>query len=253
MVDKAKATIKEDACIKFYDETEPLYIETDVSGVELGAALLQTRDNTSCHRDEAPDNSILRPIAFSNKSFTGAEKRYSNMEREALSILYGPEKFHHYCFVREVSIITDYKTLIVIFKNDVATLSQRFQQILLRIHQYRMRIISKPGSNIFMADWLSTQNHSKNKDKEITGIQISINAIQSTTNIPECIKMHELQEATSQDQHLHHLMEYFLQGWPESKIQPPQDIRTYWLFRDNMAVIDGVVVKGRHIVIPEAL
>ena len=51
--------------------------------------------------------------------------------------------------------------------------------------------------------------------------------IQSTTNVPECITMHELQEAMSQDQHLQHLMEYVIQGWPDSKNQLPQDIRTY--------------------------
>ena len=73
--------------MKFYVETKPLYIETDVSGVGLGVALLQTRSNTSFHRDEAPDNSILRPIAFTSKNLTGAEKRYSNIEKEALGIL----------------------------------------------------------------------------------------------------------------------------------------------------------------------
>ena len=31
MTDKAKAIINEDACMKFYDETKPLYIETDAS------------------------------------------------------------------------------------------------------------------------------------------------------------------------------------------------------------------------------
>ena len=39
---KAKALIREDVCMKFYDETKPLYIETDASGVGLGAALIQT-------------------------------------------------------------------------------------------------------------------------------------------------------------------------------------------------------------------
>ena len=88
MFDKAKAIIKEDACMKFHDETKLLYIETDASGVGLGAALVQTRSNTSCPRDEVLDISILRPIAFSSKSLTRAEKRYSNIEREALGILY---------------------------------------------------------------------------------------------------------------------------------------------------------------------
>ena len=48
-------------------------------------------------------------------------------------------------------------------------------------------------------------------------------------------------------------MEYAIQGWPENKNQLPQDIRTYWMLRDDMTAIDGVVLKGRHIVILGAL
>ena len=54
-------------------------------------------------------------------------KRYSNIEREALGILHGLEKFHHYYFAKKVSIITNHKLLMIIFKKDVATLSQRLQ------------------------------------------------------------------------------------------------------------------------------
>ena len=68
--------------MKFYD-TKSFYVETDVSGVGLAVALLHARSNTSCHRDEALDNSILRPNAVLSKSLPGAEKRYSNIEREA--------------------------------------------------------------------------------------------------------------------------------------------------------------------------
>ena len=114
--DRAKSIIKEDAFMKFYDESKPLNIETDASGVKLGAALLQTRSGTSCPRDEAPNNSILRPIASTSKSLSSAEERYSNIEREALSILYRLKKFHHYCCVTEVHMITDHKLLVAIFK-----------------------------------------------------------------------------------------------------------------------------------------
>ena len=30
-------------------------------------------------------------------------------------------------------------------------------------------------------------------------------------------------------------------------------MRTYWTFQDDMAVIDGVILKGRYTVIPETL
>ena len=38
MFNKAKAIIKEDACMEFYDEAKLLNIRTDASGVGLGAA-----------------------------------------------------------------------------------------------------------------------------------------------------------------------------------------------------------------------
>ena len=65
--------------MKFCDDTKPLYLETNASGVGLGAALLQLCDNTICQRNMVPDNTILHPIAFASKSLTGAEQTYSNM------------------------------------------------------------------------------------------------------------------------------------------------------------------------------
>ena len=44
------------------------------------------------------------------------EKTYSNIKGEALGILHVLERFCHYCFAREVSIITDHKPLVAIFK-----------------------------------------------------------------------------------------------------------------------------------------
>ena len=202
LFDKAKSIIKDDACVKFYYETQPLHLETDVSVVRLGAALLQSRSGISCPRDKAPENSILRPIMFASKSLSSAERRYSNIERETLGILNRLEKFHHYCLVRDVSIITDHKPLVAIFKKDVTVLSQRIQPMFLRIHHYRVRVINKPGLDLFITDWLSRQNHKENKDPEIPGMQMNIDAIETMTNIPDCMTLQWLQQATSQDDHL---------------------------------------------------
>ena len=43
LLDNAKPIITEDVCMKFYDETQPLYLERDASGIWLRADLLQTR------------------------------------------------------------------------------------------------------------------------------------------------------------------------------------------------------------------
>ena len=126
ILNKAKSVIKEDAYINFYDETKPLFLEMEASGVGVGAALLQTRSGNSCPRDKVPATGHTDPWHLWARACEAWE-RYSNIEREVVGILYGLIKFHHHCFAREVSIITDHKLLVVIFKKDVATLSQRLK------------------------------------------------------------------------------------------------------------------------------
>ena len=121
---RAKLLIKSDMCMKFYDDTKPLYLETDASGVGLGAALLQKWEGTTCQKGHSARQHHTVSIAFASKSLMGTEHRYSNIEREALGILHGLKKFHHYCFTREVFVITNHKPLESIFKKDVAMLSQ---------------------------------------------------------------------------------------------------------------------------------
>ena len=96
-------------------------------------------------------------------------------------------------------------------------LSQRIQLILLKICQYRVGIIYKPGPDLFIADNLSRQYHKENKDDEMPEMQLNIDAIQTTTNIPDCMMKQQLQQATSQDDHLQQLKDYTIRGWPEEK------------------------------------
>ena len=100
LYDKTKSLIMADICMKFYNETKPLYLKTGAFGIGLGATLFQTRDGTTCPKDITLDNTILRLTAFACKSLTNVEQRYSNIEREALGILLALEKIHHYCLLR---------------------------------------------------------------------------------------------------------------------------------------------------------
>ena len=188
--------------MKFYDDTKPLYLETDASRVGLGAALLQTWEGTTCQKDIVLYNTILHPIAFASKTLTGSEHRYSNIARETLAILHGLKKFHHYCFTREVHIITNHKPLVSIFKKDVEMLLQCIQCILLKLHQYRVQILYKPGPEIFIADWLSCHKHKEDKDEPIWDMDIRVDVIQSVTDILECMSISHIPRKTMQDQHL---------------------------------------------------
>ena len=53
------------------------------------------------------------------------------------------------------------------------------------------------------------QGNPQHKYEELLGMQISINAMQSTTNIPEFMTKHKLWEAMSQGQHLQCFMETY--------------------------------------------
>ena len=69
---------------------------------------------------------------------------------------------------------------------------------------------------MFIADWLSRQNHKENKDAEIPGMQLNNDAIHAN-NIPDFMKIHKLQQTTSQDEYLQYLQEPIIQGWPEDR------------------------------------
>ena len=116
-IQQGKLLIKDCVCMEFYDETQHLALENDMSGIGLGAAILQTQDGARCPRDIEPNNSILRPTVFSSKCLISTERRYCNIERETLGIFHGLEKFLHYCFAREVSITTDYKPPLAMVRN----------------------------------------------------------------------------------------------------------------------------------------
>ena len=68
-------------------------------------------------------------------------------------------------------------------------------------------------------------------------------------DVPECMSICQIQQATAQEEHLQWLKSLIITGWPDTKDQLHQDIRPYWSFKDDLGVIDGVIMKGRHIII----
>ena len=81
-------------------------------------------------------------------------------------------------------------------------------------------------------------------------MDIRIDVIQSATDILECVSISQIQQATVQDKHLHHLKNIIITGWLSTKDELHSDLRPYCSYRDDLAVIDGVVMKGRCIIIP---
>ena len=68
-----------------------------------------------------------------------------------------PRKIPSLLFSHEVSLITDYKLLVVILMIDIASLAHRLQRMLLIIHEYNIQL-NKPGAQLYITDWLSILN-----------------------------------------------------------------------------------------------
>ena len=128
LYEKANAVVRRNKCMNIYDADRCLYLEINTFGISLGAGLLQVRDSMNCGHGEIPDNAILSPIAFTSKSLSCVQQCYSNIECKVLGILHGIEKFHLYCTVREVGIITDHEPLLAVLSKDVATFLQQLQE-----------------------------------------------------------------------------------------------------------------------------
>ena len=107
-----------------------LYLEMHVLGVGLGASLVHAMGRMQFSRNEVPNNAALQKLAFACKSKKSAETHYSNIEREVLGRLHGLDKFNHHSFAHEVSVITNQKLLVALFKKDLANLPHRLQRIL---------------------------------------------------------------------------------------------------------------------------
>ena len=102
--EQIKEALTSTKVLAHYDSKLPVGLACDASAVGVGAVLF--------HRYE---DGAERPIAYASKSLTKAEKNYSQIEREALSIIYGVKKFHQYLYGHSFLLLTDHKPLLTIF------------------------------------------------------------------------------------------------------------------------------------------
>ena len=99
-----------------------------------------------------------RPVAFASRFLAPAEKKYSQLDKEGLAVVYGVKKFHQYLFGHQFEIVSDHKSLQHLFSESrsiPAMASARIQRWALTLSAYSYTISYKPGSSNANADVLS--------------------------------------------------------------------------------------------------
>ncbi len=227
---KIKQLICHHDSLAYYNPAKPLTMEVDASMRGLGCCLIQDG----------------RPVAFGSKALKGPETRYNNIEREMLAVVYGCERFHTYIYARHVTVESDHKPLQSISLKHLSQAPARLQKMLLKIQPYDLKIVHKQGKDMLLSDGLSRLAPSPGD--VIPGLDVTVLSI----TIGDPLK-DELREETAQNPDLNALKEIIYNGWPERKQQVPAPLQKYWSFRDELAVEDGIIIKGERYIIPESL
>jgi hypothetical protein len=232
-----KKRITEAPVLKFYSPTKPVTLSVDASKSGLGAVMFQDG----------------RPVAYASKALTAAEQRYAQIEKETLAILFGMEKFKYMLYGRhDVTVETDHKPLESIFKKEIHKSPMRIQKMRLKLQPYEFTVKWRPGKEIPVADNLS-RNYLKEYgevliDDEEMVCECATEKMPFSTN-----QRNALKEETAKDITMQTLIEVILHGWPDKKADVPENVRTYWDYREELAVYDGIVFKNDRVVIPQGM
>ena len=86
-----------------YDLTRPIRLAAYASAYGIGSVISHVMEDGS-----------ERPIAFASRTLQPSERNYAQVEKEALSLVFGVCKFHSYLYGRKFTLITDHKPLTTI-------------------------------------------------------------------------------------------------------------------------------------------
>ncbi|KAK7886269.1 hypothetical protein WMY93_025890 [Mugilogobius chulae] len=126
-----KKTLTQAPVLRFYDHKKPLTLQADSSKDGLGACLLQEG----------------QPVCYASRALTDTEKRYAQIEKELLAIVFATKRFHQYVYGRPVTVQSDHKPLEVIMRKPLCKAPARLQGMLLQLQRYDLAVTYTPGAS----------------------------------------------------------------------------------------------------------
>lgn len=229
--------------LKYYDMNKPLIVECDASSMGLGAALYQNNE----------------VVAFASRTLTSTEKRYAQIEKEMLAVVFACSRFSQYITANTNTIIkTDHKPLINIFKKPLVEAPKRLQLMLMILQRYDLKIEYISGKNNFVADALSRaptpiqdDSHSFNNAKQIFEIiskHSSAKYLKVSNKIIESIK-----KEVENDPECRELKKYIVNGFPDYISDMPENLRWFYKFASDLSIQEDIIFKNDQILIPRCM
>ena len=234
---ESKQLLLKSQVLVHFDPLKPVVLSCDASPYGVGVVLSHQMPNGE-----------ERPVAFASRSLSKAEQKYSQLDKEALAIVYGVKKFHKYIYGRHVTILTDHKPLQGIYgetKGIPQMASARIQRWALTLSAYDYTLRYKAGSTHQNADALS---------------RLPVNGSPETTPLPgdlvllleyidsSPITTHDIEMWTKRDPVLSKVLQHVQGGWNDECDDETQ--RPYFRRRHELSTQDGILLWGSRIVVP---
>ena len=223
-----------------YSVSAETMISADASAYGIGAAILQRVKGE------------WKPVAYASRALTAAEKRYAQIEKEALAICWSCDKFHYYVAGKEITIETDHRPLLAILgEKELAKLPIRVQRFRLKMMNYTYKIIYTPGSKLVLADALSRSPVQELKDSSIEELKDSSVVLELMDSLEiSSGRLNRIKAAMLEDEIGTLLKQFTIRGWPSSK-DVPKEVKSFYTFREYLTCIDGILFYMNRVFIPE--
>ena len=207
-----------------YDQDAPTKITADASAYGLGAVLLQQQDT------------VWKPVAYASKSMTGTERRYSQIEKEALALVWACEKFEDYVLGKMIQLETDHKPLVPLLgTTHLDCLPPRILRCHLRLMRFGYTICHVPGKELYTVDALSRAPLPASGDAQTENSEQFVSTVVSA--LPANIdRLQEYRTAQLADPVCADLIELGQKGWPQNKRQVPTKLQLYWPVRGELTL-----------------
>ena len=141
-----------------------------------------------CQYDEVNPEVSKQVVMYASRTLSDVESRYSQVELEALAVVWACERFHLYLIGSQFDIVTDNKAVQLIYGNERSQPKARIERWCLRLVPYDFKVIHRPGlGNI--ANYLSRNPISKHDVYYHEDMAEKYVSMISQTARPQAIKM----------------------------------------------------------------